>query len=153
MTSGLESVALIAGLACILLGEQAVLTWMAIATAILLAADMAYSETDVPPAIQAVWMLGQVLLLSALRASAELAGVGPICRGISAGTPAGQVDAPLGIVRHPDSAFDRLRAAVGDARAIPMHPVWTSFFSVLFVVALMIGMVWLTDCFDEPCRA
>src|SRR5215203_226041 len=55
VTSGLEFIALIAGLACILLGEQRVVTWMVIATAILLAGDMAYSETDVPPAIQSVW--------------------------------------------------------------------------------------------------
>jgi hypothetical protein len=32
---------------------------------------------------------------------------------------------------------------------IPIHPVWKSFFSVLFVVGLMVGMVWLTDRFDE----
>src|SRR5262245_31418846 len=66
VTSGLEFIALIAGLACILLGEHAVVIWMVVATAILLASDMAYSEADVPSAIQAVWMLGQVLLLSAL---------------------------------------------------------------------------------------
>jgi hypothetical protein len=58
VTSGLEFAALIAGLACILLGQNAVVTWMVVATAILLASDMAYSETDVPAAIQAVWMAG-----------------------------------------------------------------------------------------------
>jgi len=65
-TSGLEFAALVIGLACILLGERAVLTWMLFATALLVASDMAYSEADVPSAIEPVWMLGQFLLLSAL---------------------------------------------------------------------------------------
>jgi hypothetical protein len=30
-----------------------------------------------------------------------------------------------------------------------VHPVWRSFFSVLFVVVLVVAMVWLTDRFDE----
>src|SRR5262249_16048173 len=66
VTSGLQVAAVIAGLTCILVGEDALVTAMVIATAILLASDMAYSETDLPPAIQAVWMLGQVLMLCAL---------------------------------------------------------------------------------------
>ena len=58
VTSGLEFAALVIGLACILLGEPAVLTWMLFATALLVASDMAYSEADVPSAIEPVWMLG-----------------------------------------------------------------------------------------------
>ena len=32
---------------------------------------------------------------------------------------------------------------------VPVHPVWKSFLSVLFVVALVVALVWLTDRFDE----
>ena len=51
VTAGLEFLALVIGLACILIGQPAVLTWMLIATALLVASDMAYSGPDVPPAI------------------------------------------------------------------------------------------------------
>ena len=66
VTSGLEFAALAIGLACILIGQPAVVTWMLIATALLVASDMAYSGPDVPAAIAPVWMLGQFLLASAL---------------------------------------------------------------------------------------
>jgi hypothetical protein len=39
-----------------------------------------------------------------------------------------------------------LSVAVG---LVKVHPVWKSFFSVLFVVALVVALVWLTDRFDE----
>jgi hypothetical protein len=149
VTSGLEFIALIAGLACILLGEQRVVTWMVIATAILLAGDMAYSETVVPPAIQAVWMLGQALMLCALvvlpgsLASAESATVSAAAR--AAASPA-QRSALSGILILLSIGCVLLSATLG---LIPIHPVWKSFLSILFVVALMVGMVWLTDRFDD----
>ena len=67
-TSGLEFIALVVGLGCILLGEPAVVTWMLLATAMLVASDTAYAENDVPAAIEPVWMLGQFVLLAALLA-------------------------------------------------------------------------------------
>jgi hypothetical protein len=149
VTSGLEFVALIAGLACILLGEQVVVTWMVIATAILLAADMAYSETDVPAAIQAVWMFGQVLLLSALLVlPGSLASAQAAARSAPGRTHARLTrrSALSGILLLLSIGCVLLSATLG---LIPIHPVWRSFFSILFVVALMIGMVWLTDRFDE----
>src|SRR5262245_29846566 len=148
VTSGLEFAALIAGLACILLGEHAVLTAMVIATAILLASDMAYSETDVPPAIQAVWMLGQVVMLSALlllpKALASVPRPGLSEPGVDARST--RRSALSGILILLSIGCVLLSATLG---LIPMHPVWKSFFSVLFVVGLMVGMVWLTDRFDE----
>src|SRR5262245_16166492 len=148
VTSGLEFAALIAGLACILLGERAVVTAMVIATAILLAGDIAYSETDVPPAIQAVWMFGQVLLLSALLVLPKALASVP-----RRGMPAPDLDARSmgrsalsGILILLSIGCVLLSAALG---LIPVHPVWKSFFSVLFVVGLMVSMVWLTDRFDE----
>jgi hypothetical protein len=149
VTSGLEFAALIAGLACILLGEHAVVTWMVIATAILLASDMAYSEANVPAAIQAVWMLAQVLLLSALvvlpAVLAPAASRGTSAPGHAYSTSP-QRSALSGILILLSIGCVLLSATLG---LIPMHAVWKSFFSVLFVVALMVAMVWLTDRFDE----
>ena len=49
-----------------LLKEPPVVVWMLIGTVILMAGDMAYSVATVPQTIEAVWMLGQFLLLSAM---------------------------------------------------------------------------------------
>jgi hypothetical protein len=145
VTSGLEFTALIAGLACILLGEEAVVTWMVIAMAILLAGDIAYSEIEVPVAIQAVWMLGQVLLLGALLVVPDMRA--------SAAAPAPDASsarptrsALSGILILLSIGCVLLSAALG---LTPIHPVWKSFLSILFVVGLVVGMVWLTDRFDE----
>ena len=148
VTSGLEFAALIAGLACILLGEHAVVTGMVVATAILLASDMAYSEADVPLAIQPVWMFGQVLLLAALLVLPE--SLAPVPRP-GASAPGVDARAPgrsglSGILILLSIGCVLLSATLG---LIPIHPVWKSFFSVLFVVGLMVGMVWLTDRFDK----
>jgi len=143
VTSGLEFTALIAGLACILLGEEAVVTWMVIAMAILLAGDIAYSEIEVPVAIQAVWMLGQVLLLGALLVVPEMRASAATSDVSSAGSPRSALS---GILILLSIGCVLLSAALG---LMPIHPVWKSFLSILFVVGLMVGMVWLTDRFDE----
>ena len=142
VTSGLEFAALAIGLACILLGEPAVLTWMLLATALLVASDMAYSGVDVPAAIAPVWMLGQFLIASALlvfpRATAEAS---PWQEGSvrpRAGLSGVLVLLSLGGML--------LSVAIG---LVPVHPVWKSFLSVLFVVIFVAALVWLTDRFDE----
>jgi len=142
VTSGLEFAALAIGLASILVGEPAVLTWMLLATALLVASDMAYSGTEVPAAIAPVWMLGQVLLASALlvfpgatetpspsqeRAVRPRSGLSGVLVLLSLG----------GML---------LSVAIG---LVPVHPVWKSFLSVLFVVVFVAALVWLTDRFDE----
>jgi hypothetical protein len=141
VVSGLEFAALIAGLACLLLGEQPVVTWVLVSMALLLASDMAYSGDDVPPAIAPVWQLGQFVLLAALLAfprSAPDSAAEPVSGAPRSGLSAVLVLLSIGCVL--------LSAALGLA---PVHPVWRSFFSVLFVVALVVAMVWLTDRFDE----
>jgi hypothetical protein len=146
-TSALEFTALIIGLACILLGEPAVVTWMLIATALLVASDMAYSEVDVPTAIEPVWMLGQFLLLSALLV---LPGATESAPPQATTSPqersAGQRSGLSGLLILLSLGGVLMSVAVG---LVPVHPVWKSFFSVLFVVALVVVLVWLTDRYDE----
>ena len=149
VTSGLEFAALVIGLACILLGEPAVVTWMLFATALLVASDMAYSEVDVPSAIEPVWMLGQFLLLSALLVlpgATEAAPPQSTTRSSPEEVAARQRSGLSGVLILLSLGGVLLSVAVG---LVPVHPVWKSFFSVLFVVALVVALVWLTDRFDE----
>jgi hypothetical protein len=143
VTSGLEFAALALGLACILLGEPAVLTWMLLATALLVASDMAYSEADVPAAIAPVWMLGQVLLASTLlvfpRATQRSSSSLQEC----AVRPRSGLSGVLVLL---SLGGMLLSVAIG---LVPVHPVWKSFLSVLFVVVFVAALVWLTDRFDE----
>jgi hypothetical protein len=142
VTSGLEFAALALGLACILLGESAVLTWMLLATALLVASDMAYSEADVPAAIAPVWMLGQLLLASTLlvfpRATEKPSPLQECAVRPRSGLSGVLVLLSLGGML--------LSVAIG---LVPVHPVWKSFLSVLFVVVFVAALVWLTDRFDE----
>lgn len=138
VTSVLEFIVLMCGLACVLIRQRPVVTWMLIATALLLASDMAYSETDVPDAIAGVWQFGQFVLLATLLAfpghtADEHVGATP-----RSGLSGVLVLLSLGCVL--------LSATLG---LLPIHPIWKSFASVLFVVALVVAMVWLTDRFDE----
>jgi hypothetical protein len=142
VTAGLEFVALVIGLACILIGQPAVLTWMLIATALLVASDMAYSGSDVPPAIAPIWMLGQFILASALLVF-----------------PRAEDPASL-----PQESYIRQRSGLSGVLIllslggmllsvtiglVPVHPVWKSFLAVDFVVVFVVAVVWLTDRFDE----
>jgi hypothetical protein len=142
VVSGLEFAALVIGLACILLGEPTVLTWMLFATALLVASDMAYSEVDVPVGIEPVWMLGQFLLVSTLlvfpRATAN--------RSLLQERTVRQRSGLSGVLILLSLGGVLLSEAIG---LVPVHPVWKSFLSVLFVVVLVVTQVWLTDRFDE----
>jgi hypothetical protein len=149
VTSGLEFAALVIGLACILLGEPAVVTWMLFATALLVASDMAYSGADVPSAIEPVWMLGQFLLLSALLVlpgATEALPPRSTTRSSLEQVAATQRSGLSGVLILLSLGGVLLSVAVG---LVPVHPVWKSFFSVLFVVTLVVALVWLTDRFDE----
>ena len=142
VTSGLEFAVLAIGLSCILIGEPAVVTWMLLAAALLVASDMAYTTDDVPAGIAPVWMLGQFLLASALLVFPRA------------------TDKPSPALEHavrPRSGLSGvlillslggmlLSVAIG---LVPVHPVWKAFLSVLFVVVFVVALVWLTDRFDE----
>jgi hypothetical protein len=148
-TAGLEFATLVIGLACILLGEPVVVTWLLFATALLVASDIAYSERDVPSAIQPVWMLGQFLLLSALMILPGATNAAPLhstTRYSPEEVAARQRSGLSGVLILLSLGGVLLSVALG---LVPLHPVWKSLFSILFVVALVVALVWLTDRFDE----
>ena len=122
---------------------------MLFATALLVASDMAYSQVAVPSAIEPVWMLGQFLLLSALLVlPGAMEAVPP--QSTTQSSPeevaARQRSGLSGVLILLSLGGVLLSVAVG---LVPVHPVWKSFLSVLFVVALVVALVWLTDRFDE----
>ena len=148
-TAGLEFAALVIGLACIMLGEPVVVIWMLFATGLLVASDIAYSGKFVPSAIQPVWMLGQFLLLSALIVLPEATNAVPppsATRSSSQVVAERQRSGLSGVLILLSLGGVLLSVAIG---LVPLHPIWKSFFSVLFVVALVVALVWLTDRFDE----
>ena len=148
-TAGLEFAALVIGLACIMLGEPVVVVWMLFATGLLVASDIAYSGEVVPSVIEPVWMLGQFLLLSALIVFPDATDAVPppsATRSSSEAGAARQRSGLSGVLILLSLGGVLLSVAMG---LVPLHPVWKSFFSVLFVVALVVALVWLTDRFDE----
>jgi len=139
VTAGGEFVVLAIGLLCILLKEPAVVVWMLVGTVILMAGDMAYSLDIVPKAIDAAWMLGQFLVLSAV-ASLAMTGVT-----ISERSEPGR-SSLSGILILVSLGAVLLSPLVW---LLPVAVVWKSFLSVLFVVSLVIILVWITDRFDD----
>jgi len=109
---------------------------------------MAYSVATVPQTIEAVWMLGQFVLLSAV---------------------VGMMHAPIRDVIGADASTTARSEGSGRSGLsgilillslgavllsplvwfLPVEPVWKSFFSVLFIVALVAILVWITDRFDD----
>ncbi len=151
-TSGLEFLALIIGLACILMGQLATVTWMLLATGLLVASDMAYSEAAVPIAIEPVWMLGQFLLLAAIIVLPDALRFVSLQPAVQSGLNQygeRQRSALSGLLILISVGGVLLSATLG---LISAHPVWKSFFSVVFIVTLVAAMVWLTDRFDETVR-
>lgn len=149
VTAALEFAVLATGLLCMLLKEPPAVVWMLVGTVILMAGDMGYSVDAVPQTIEAVWMLGQLLLLSAIiampgsrsfnivKADASTAGVGPEASGRS-GLSGILILVSLGAVLLSPLVW-----------FLPVDAMWKSFFSVLFIVALVVVLVWLTDRFDD----
>jgi len=147
VTSALEFVVLATGLLCMLLKEPPVVIWMVIGTVILMAGDMAFSGTTVPQTIEAVWMLGQFLLLSAMVWLSAM----PIPNTIA--SDPSKVARPEGSGRSGLSGILILLSLGAVLLSplvwfLPVEAVWKSFFSVLFIVALVTILVWITDRFD-----
>ena len=147
VTSALEFVVLATGLLCMLLKEPPVVIWMVIGTVILMAGDMAFSGTTVPQTIEAVWMLGQFLLLSAM----VWLSATPISNTIA--SDPSKVARPEGSGRSGLSGILILLSLGAVLLSplvwfLPVEAVWKSFFSVLFIVALVTILVWITDRFD-----
>lgn len=148
VTAAFEFAVLAMGLLCMLLKEPRAVVWMLVGTTVLMAGDMAYSVDTVPQAIGAVWMFGQFLVLAAVvrmphtHARDAIASVTPLGDADDSATRSGLsgilVLLSLGAV---------LLAPV--IWVLPVQTVWKSFFAVLFILALVAILVWLTDRFDD----
>ena len=148
VTAALEFAVLATGLFCTLLKEPPVVVWMLVGTVILMAGDMTYSATAVPQTIEAVWMLGQFLLLSAM---VGILGA-PIRNTIASDA---STHAPLEEPRRSGLSGILILLSLGAVLLsplvwlLPVEAVWKSFFSVLFIVGLVTILVWITDRFDD----
>ena len=148
VTAALEFAVLATGLLCMLLKEPPVVVWMLVGTVILMAGDMAYSVATVPQSIEGVWMLGQFLLLSAM------VGMPGACipNAIESDT---STDARLETPGRSSLSGILILLSLGALLLsplvwfLPVEAVWKSFFSVLFIVALVMILVWITDRFDD----
>ena len=148
VTAALEFAVLAIGLLCMLLKEPPVVVWMVIGTVILMAGDMAYSGTTVPQTIEAVWMLGQFLLLSAM----VWLSATPIRNTVTADVSTRARREALGRSGLSGILILLSLGAVLLSPLVwflPVQAVWKSFFSVLFIVALVTILVWITDRFDD----
>jgi hypothetical protein len=142
--SGFEFLMLVAGLIAVLLKQSPALNMTLIGTSLVLASDLAYSDYDVPYGIEALWMFGQLLLLAALK---EFSGQPQKTENVQeAGKGRSSLSALLILL----SLGGLLLAVV--VGFLPIHRVWKSFYAVLFVVALVVIEVWLTDRFDETVK-
>lgn len=139
VTAALEFAILATGLLCMLLREPPPVVWMLVGTVILIAGDMAYSTASVPGAIEAVWMFGQFLLLAAMVALQDVRSGS----GVAAAAPRSGLSGILILL----SLGAVLLAPL--VWFLPLHAAWKSFGSVLFIVALVTVVVWITDRFDD----
>jgi hypothetical protein len=110
-----------------------------------MAGDVAYSVTEVPRAIDAIWMLGQFLLLAAILAMQDARTV----ENRDATVPAAETSVRSGL------SGIQILLSLGAVFLSPLvwflpdNPVWKVFLSVLFIVALVAILVWITDRFDD----
>ncbi|MGD8590959.1 MAG: hypothetical protein PVG22_19205 [Chromatiales bacterium] len=154
ITAVMEFAVLMLGLFCILLRLPAVVIWLLVGTAILVTGDMAYSvdiadtKDFVPPLIDAVWMFGQMLVLSAVIAIPEK----------------GVLEGPHSAVHTGDKEASDVRSGLSGVLilislgaallsplvwVLPLDKVWKSFFAVLFMIALVLILVRVTNRFDD----
>jgi hypothetical protein len=147
VAAALDFAVLVTALLCLLLREPSPVVAMVVGTVVLMAADMAYTMAEVPRLIEAVWMLGQFVLLAAVvgmrEALARPAGmpcvppaeVAPIRRsGLS------------GIVLLMSLPAVPLSPLVW---LVPVHDAWKPVLAVLSIVALLTILIWITDRFDD----
>jgi hypothetical protein len=148
VTAAFEFTVLAMGLLCLLLKEPPLVVWMLVGTSILMAGDMAYSVETVPRTIEAVWMLGQFLLLTAVVRMLDAHALDPGAPTASTGEAAEKTarSGLSGILILLSLGAVLLAPVIW---FLPVATVWKSFFSVLFILALVTLLVWLTDRFDD----
>ena len=147
VAAALDFAVLVTALLCLLLKEPSPVIAMLVGTVVLMASDMAYTMSEVPNLIEAVWMLGQFVLLSAV---IELPTALTRFTGVTAVSQAGV--APSG--RSGLSGI-LLLMSLGAALLsplvwlVPLHAAWKPVLAVLSIVALLTILVWITDRFDD----
>ena len=132
-----------------LLREPPHVVAMLVGTVFLMAGDMAYTLDEVPPLIEAVWMLGQFLLL--------LSAVIGMPNALTRPTVAPAVSPPAGAGPSGRSGLSGILILMSLGAVLlsplvwflPVHAAWKPVFSVLFIVALVTMLVWITDRFDD----
>lgn len=147
--SGIEFLTLILGLACILLGQPVVIRWLLIASAGLIASSMVYALGDVPDAGQPIWMFTDLLLVGIFLVLPDT--LPAVDRQARPSAPASEAERRQrsglsGVLLLLSLGAVLLTVAVWLA---PIPVIWRSFFSILFVVVLVVILVWITDRFDE----
>jgi hypothetical protein len=147
VTAAFEFAVLATGLLCMLLKAPPVAVWMLVGTAILMAGDMAYSLDTVPRAIEAVWMLGQFVLLTTVVRMRDVDMLRMAGTGAAGEAPEMAARSGLSGILILLSLGALLLAPV--LWFLPVAAVWKSFFSVLFILALVTVLVWITDRFDD----
>lgn len=154
VTAVLEFAVLVAGLLSMLLRASPVVVCSLVGTVILMAGDMAYSvnSTDSAgsrlPIIEAIWMFGQLLILMAVLVMPEA----HLRERLQPAAP--DDDDPD---RRERSGLSGILILLSLGAVLlsplvwflPIDGVWKSFFAVLFVIALVIILVWITDRFDD----
>jgi hypothetical protein len=144
----LEFAVVVAGLLCVLLRVRAHVVWMLVASAVLMAGDSAYSMDVVPPVVDAVWMFGQLLWVAAIVGMGRREAYERF-RAVSAGGKAADAEGRSGL------SGILILLSLGSVLLsplvwfVPSVPEWKFFFSVLFIVALVVTLVWITDRFDD----
>lgn len=143
-TAALEFAQVVAGLLCVLLRVPTPVVRMLVAAAILVAGDMAFSSTPVPRAVEAVWMLGQLMWLAAI---------------VRLLRPDRLLPAPPAEPTDDDgrSGLSGLLILLSLGAVLlsplvwllPEATAWKSFGSLLFIVILLVLLVWITDRFDD----
>ncbi|NOT55748.1 MAG: hypothetical protein HOP18_14200 [Deltaproteobacteria bacterium] len=147
--SGIEFLTLSLGVACILLGQPVVIRWLIIASAGLIASSMVYALGQVPEAGQPIWMFTDLLLVGIFLVLPDT--LPAVDRHGKPSAPASEAERSRrsglsGVLLLLSLGAVLLTVAVWLA---PIPVIWRSFFSILFVVVLVVILVWITDRFDE----
>jgi hypothetical protein len=140
VTAALEFAVLVTGLFCMLLQLPAPVIWMLVGTVMLIAGSMTFSADILPTMSEVVWMSGQFLLLAAMVAMATGS---EEARGEAGRRERSEISGILILVSLGAVLLSPL------VWFLPAGTVWKSFFSALFVVALVVVLVWITDRFDD----
>ncbi|MEJ2307999.1 MAG: hypothetical protein P8Z78_01625 [Gammaproteobacteria bacterium] len=154
ITAVIEFAVLMVGLLCILLRVPGIVIWLLVGTAILVTGDMAYSvefatgRDHVPPVIDAVWMLGQMLVLSAIivvpdEGFKETSRHALYSRDLDESARRSPLSGVLILISLGAALLSPL------VWSLPLDTVWISFFAALFVIALVLILVRITERFDD----